>query len=70
MEKELEEHRLKDWEILCLEKIAGLQVQFETEKKEKEVEIYRLKNIELSKMNDEPRDALSHVKNHSRNKEG
>ena len=90
--------RLKDWEILCLEKItdlyeakgdlqkalqhsrelktcleehlneksmekiAGLQVQFETEKKEKEAEIYRLKNIELSIMNDELRDALSHVK--------
>ncbi len=45
-----------------MEKIAGLQVQFETEKKEKEAEIYRLKNVELSAMNDELRDALSHVK--------
>jgi len=45
-----------------LEKIAGLQVQFETEKKEKESEIYRLKNVELSAMNDELRDALAHVK--------
>ncbi len=90
--------KLKDWEILCLEKItdlfeakgdpqkalqysrelktcveehlneksmekiAGLQVQFETEKKEKEAEIYRLKNVELSRMNDQLRDALSHVK--------
>ncbi len=90
--------KLKDWEILCLEKvtdlyeakgdmhialkysrelktcleeymneksmekIAKLQVQFETEKKEKEAEIYRLKNIELSSMNDQLRDALTHVK--------
>jgi hypothetical protein len=45
-----------------MEKIAGLQVQFETEKKEKEAEIYRLKNVELSRMNDELRDALAHVK--------
>jgi len=44
-----------------MDKIAGLQVQFETEKKEKEAEIYRLKNVELSKMNDELRDALAHV---------
>jgi len=44
-----------------MEKIAGLQVQFETEKKEKEAEIYRLKNEELSSMNDELRDALAHV---------
>ena len=43
-------------------KIAGLQVQFETEKKEKEAEIYRLRNVELSSMNDELRDALAHVK--------
>jgi hypothetical protein len=28
--------KIKDWEILCMEKIAMLQVQFETEKKEKE----------------------------------
>ncbi len=90
--------KIKDWEILCLEKIidlyeakgdlqkalsysrelntcveehlneksmekiAGLQVQFETEKKEKEAEIYRLKNVELSEMNDQLRDALAHVK--------
>jgi tetratricopeptide (TPR) repeat protein len=89
---------IKDWEILCLEKItdlyeakedlskalqysqelktcleeylneksmekiAVLQVQFETEQKEKEAEIYRLKNVELSSMNDELRDALAHVK--------
>ena len=45
-----------------MEKIAGLQVQFETENKEKEAEIYRLKNVELSAMNDELRDALAHVK--------
>ncbi len=45
-----------------MEKIAKLQVQFETEKKEKEAEIYRLKNVELSTMNDQLRDALAHVK--------
>ena len=45
-----------------MEKIAGLQVQFETEKKEKEAEIYRLKNVELSAMNDRLRDALADVK--------
>jgi len=45
-----------------MEKIAELQVQFETEKKEKEAEIYRLKNVELSSMNDQLRDALTHVK--------
>ena len=45
-----------------MEKIAGLQVQFETEKKEKEAEIYRLKNVELSRMNDQLRDTLTHVK--------
>ena len=45
-----------------MEKIAGLQVQFETEKKEKEAEIYRLKNVELSRMNDQLRDALADVK--------
>ncbi len=45
-----------------MEKIAGLQVQFETEKKEKEAEIYRLRNVELSAMNNELRDALAHVK--------
>ena len=92
------ELKIKDWEILCLEKItnlykakgdlqkalqysrelntcveenlneksmekiAGLQVQFETENKEKEAEIYRLKNVELSSMNDQLRDALADVK--------
>jgi tetratricopeptide (TPR) repeat protein len=92
------ELKMKDWEILCLEKITelykvksdlkkalsyslelntcvkehlneksmdkitALQVQFETEKKEKEAEIYRLKNVELSRINDELRDALAHVK--------
>ncbi len=45
-----------------LEKIATLQVQFETEKKEKEAEIYRLKNKELSRINNELRNALTHVK--------
>ena len=45
-----------------MEKIAGLQVQFETEKKEKEAEIYRLKNVELSAMNDQLREALEDVK--------
>ncbi len=45
-----------------MEKIAGLQVQSETEKKEKEAEIYRLKNVDLSRTNNELRDALSHVK--------
>jgi len=54
----LEEH-LNDKSI---EKIARLQVQFETEKKEKEAEIYRLKNVELSRMNDQLRDALVQVK--------
>ena len=43
------------------EKIARLQVQFETEKKEKEAEIYRLRNVELSKINDQLRDALEEV---------
>ena len=54
----LEEH-LNDKSI---EKIAGLQVQFETEKKETEAEIYRLKNVELSSMNDQLRNALADVK--------
>ena len=45
-----------------LEKIAVLQVQFETENREKEAEIYRLKNVELSRMNDQLRDALADVK--------
>ena len=43
-------------------KIALLQVQFETEKKEREAEIYRLKNVELSSMNDQLRDTLADVK--------
>ncbi len=54
----LEEHMNEK----SMEKIARLQVQFETEKKEKEAEIYRLKNVELSRMNDQLRDALTHVK--------
>ena len=45
-----------------MEKIAKLQVQFQTEQKEKEAEIYRLKNIELTKVNDQLRDALDDVK--------
>jgi tetratricopeptide (TPR) repeat protein len=45
-----------------MDKVAGLQVQFETEKKEKEAEICRLKNLELSRKNDQLRDALAHVK--------
>ncbi len=45
-----------------MEKIARLQVQFETEKKQKEAEIYRLKNVELSSMNYQLRDALADVK--------
>ncbi len=45
-----------------MEKIALLQVQFETEKKEKEAEIYRLKNVDLSKKNEQLREALAHVK--------
>ncbi|MCD4706918.1 MAG: tetratricopeptide repeat protein [Candidatus Sabulitectum sp.] len=45
-----------------MDKIAGLQVQFETEKKEKEAEIYRLKNVELLKMNDQLREAFVHVR--------
>ncbi len=45
-----------------MEKIARLQVQFETEKKEKEAEIYRLKNLELSRINNQLRKAMAHVK--------
>jgi len=45
-----------------MDKIAILQVQFETEKKEKEAEIFRLKNEELSEINDQLLDALAHVK--------
>jgi len=45
-----------------MEKIAWLQVRFETEKKEREAEIYRLKNVELSSMNDQLRNALADVK--------
>ncbi|MCD4774920.1 MAG: tetratricopeptide repeat protein [Candidatus Aegiribacteria sp.] len=44
-----------------IEKIATLQVQFETEKKEKEAEIYRLRNVELSTMNYQLREALVQV---------
>ncbi len=45
-----------------MEKIAVFQVQLETDKKEREAEIYRLKNEELSNMNDQLRDALADVK--------
>ncbi len=47
---------------MSMEKIAGLQVQFETEKKEKEAEIYRLKNVELSRINNELRNAIADMK--------
>jgi len=70
--EDLQKALMYSWELnICakenlneksMEKIAGLQVQFETEKKEKEAEIYRLKNMELSDMNDQLRDALTHVK--------
>jgi tetratricopeptide (TPR) repeat protein len=42
--------------------IAELQVQYETEKKEKEAEIYRLRNIELTKTNEELRNAVLQIK--------
>jgi len=45
-----------------IEKIASLQVQFETEQKEKEAEIYRLKNVKLSNMNTQLREALVQMK--------
>ncbi len=45
-----------------MNRIAGLQVRFETEKKEKEAEIYRLKNVELLRMNYQLREALAHVR--------
>ncbi len=44
-----------------IEKISTLQVQFETEKKEKEAEIYRLKNTELTEINNQLRDAIADV---------
>lgn len=43
-------------------KIAELQVQFDTEKKEKEAEIYRLRNIELTRMNEDLKNALIQIK--------
>ncbi|MCD4707483.1 MAG: tetratricopeptide repeat protein [Candidatus Sabulitectum sp.] len=58
LNKKLEEHLNEK----SMEKIALLQVQFETEKKEKEAEIFRLKNVELSSKNTQLRDALAHVK--------
>jgi tetratricopeptide (TPR) repeat protein len=58
LKKCLEEHMNEK----SMEKIAMLQVQLETEKKEREAEIYRLKNVELSSMNAKLRDALAHVK--------
>ncbi|MCD4707554.1 MAG: tetratricopeptide repeat protein [Candidatus Sabulitectum sp.] len=42
--------------------INQLQVSYETEKKEKENEIFRLRNIELAKANEELEKALSEVK--------
>ncbi|MCD4707478.1 MAG: tetratricopeptide repeat protein [Candidatus Sabulitectum sp.] len=54
----LEEHMNEK----SIEKIALLQVQFETEKKEREAEIYRLKNVDLSTKNDQLREAMAHVK--------
>ncbi len=44
------------------EKYNELQVKYETEKKEKENEIYRLRNIELVNANDELTQALSEVR--------
>ena len=43
-------------------KYNELQISYETEKKEKENEIYRLKNIELVKANEELTKALAEVK--------
>ncbi len=43
-------------------RINELQVQYETEKKEKEKEIYRLRNIELVKANEDLKHALAEVK--------
>jgi len=45
-----------------LQRIAELQVQYETERKEQESEIYRLKNVELEKKNEELSQALEHVR--------
>ncbi len=42
-------------------RINELQVQYETEKKEKEKEIYRLRNIELAEANEELKHALAEV---------
>jgi len=44
----IEQHRQEN-----LEKIAEMQTRYETERKEKEAEIYRLKNIELESKNRE-----------------
>ena len=44
------------------QKYNELQVNYETEKKEKENEIYRLRNIELVKANEELKKALAEVK--------
>lgn len=43
-------------------KYNELQVSYDTEKKEKENEIYRLKNIELAKANEKLKKALGEVK--------
>jgi hypothetical protein len=43
-------------------KINELRVKFESDKKEREAEIYRLRNIELAKANEELKHALAEVK--------
>ncbi len=43
-------------------KINELQIQYETEKKDKEKEIYKLRNVELSKANEDLKNALAQVK--------
>lgn len=45
-----------------LQRIAELQVQYETERKEQESEIYRLRNVELERKNEELSQALEHVR--------
>ncbi len=43
-------------------KITELRVQYETDKKERETEIYRLRNVELAETNEELKNALKEVK--------
>ncbi|MCD4706991.1 MAG: tetratricopeptide repeat protein [Candidatus Sabulitectum sp.] len=43
-------------------KITELRVKYETDKKERETEIYRLRNVELAKTNEELKNALNEVK--------